>query len=113
MKVYQTGITRREGALLSTRQYVYQLGLCASYDVLQSDDEPADFRAGTERWTQILEDTIRLCPVQWSWIYLRRRASPGNPRLYCAMESRFERDGAHRDTAEHLSDQPAETADKV
>ena len=49
-------------------------------DVPSTDDEASDIRTGTQHWTRVLEEQIRLHPDQWSWIQPRWRSTPDRPR---------------------------------
>jgi KDO2-lipid IV(A) lauroyltransferase len=49
-------------------------------EVPRTGDPAADVLAGTQLWSRILEEEIRKCPGQWSWIHPRWRTSPDSPR---------------------------------
>ena len=52
----------------------------SAFDPPNSSDKTADILAGTQLWTNILEETIRQYPEQWSWVHPRWRTTPDRPR---------------------------------
>ena len=53
----------------------------APYEISTTENAQADVLAATQKWTKILEEEIRKCPEQWSWIHPRWRSTPERPRL--------------------------------
>lgn len=39
-----------------------------------------DLQANTERWSRVIEDTVRRHPDQWAWNHRRWKTRPGDPR---------------------------------
>ncbi len=69
------------------------------FDVPCTENEDADVLEGTQRWTRLLEESIRRHPTQWSWIYPRWKSTPDRPRYHHGgarevLESRRELAGA-------------------
>ncbi len=52
------------------------------FDTPRTGNQERDVLEGTQRWTSLLEDSIREFPTQWSWIYPRWRSTPDHPRFH-------------------------------
>ena len=61
----------------------YRLRFEAAVLLQRTEDEDADIRVNTERFTNVIEDYIRVHPDQWLWVHKRwRNRPPGEPPLY-------------------------------
>ena len=61
----------------------YRLRFEAAVLLQRTEDEDADIRVNTERFTNVIEDYIRAHPDQWLWVHKRwRNRPPGEPPLY-------------------------------
>ncbi|MHB8525250.1 MAG: lysophospholipid acyltransferase family protein [Candidatus Acidiferrales bacterium] len=61
----------------------YRLRFEAAVLLQRTEDEDADIRVNTERFTNVIEDYIRAHPDQWLWVHKRWRNRPaGEPPLY-------------------------------
>ncbi|MHB8753660.1 MAG: lysophospholipid acyltransferase family protein [Candidatus Acidiferrales bacterium] len=61
----------------------YRLRFEAAVLLQRTEDEDADIRVNTKRFTNVIEDYIRAHPDQWLWVHKRWRNRPqGEPPLY-------------------------------
>ncbi len=63
------------------RKYVLRFG--ERIELTRSGDDEADTVANTARFTQAIEETVRLYPDQWLWLHRRWKTRPaGEPQIY-------------------------------
>jgi KDO2-lipid IV(A) lauroyltransferase len=52
-------------------------------ELTRSGDDEADTVANTARFTQAIEETVRLYPDQWLWLHRRWKTRPaGDAQIY-------------------------------
>ncbi len=90
---FPVDIARKTGALMATCVLVksgrgFRISHRFPYEIPRTADEAADVLAATQTWTSILEEEIRKCPEQWSWIHPRWRSTPEQPRLHVAAKQK-------------------------
>jgi KDO2-lipid IV(A) lauroyltransferase len=59
-----------------TAQKVYRLRFEPAVELARSDNEEADVRENTARFTRVIEDYIRAHPDQWLWVHKRWKTRP-------------------------------------
>lgn len=57
--------------LVRIREGRYRLVIEPEVEVIDTGDRDADVQANTQRFTRIIEDTVRKYPDQWLWIHQR------------------------------------------
>jgi KDO2-lipid IV(A) lauroyltransferase len=63
------------------KKYVLRFG--ERIELTRSGDDEADTVANTARFTQAIEETVRLYPEQWLWLHRRWKTRPaGEPQIY-------------------------------
>jgi KDO2-lipid IV(A) lauroyltransferase len=63
------------------RKYVLRFG--ERIELTRSGDDEADTVANTARFTQAIEETVRLYPDQWLWLHRRWKTRPaGDAQIY-------------------------------
>jgi len=58
----------------------YRLVIGPEVDVTRTGDREADVLANTQRFTKIIEETVRLYPDQWLWVHQRWKTQPCQAR---------------------------------
>jgi Kdo2-lipid IVA lauroyltransferase/acyltransferase len=61
----------------------YRLRFEAAVELSRSNDEEADVRENTQRFTAVIEEHVRAHPDQWLWVHKRwKTRPPGDPPIY-------------------------------
>jgi len=63
-----------------TAQKVYRLRFEPAVELARSDNEEADVRENTARFTRVIEDYIRAHPDQWLWVHKRWKTRPAGEK---------------------------------
>jgi len=62
---------------------IYRLRFEPAVELVRSDNEEADVRENTARFTRVIEDYIRSHPDQWLWVHKRwKTRPPGEKPIY-------------------------------
>lgn len=61
----------------------YRLGFDSAVELARSNDEEADVRENTQRFTRVIENYVRAHPDQWLWVHKRwKTRPPGGKPIY-------------------------------
>jgi Kdo2-lipid IVA lauroyltransferase/acyltransferase len=61
----------------------YRLRFEPAVELSRTNDEEADVRENTQRFTQVIEEFVRSHPDQWLWVHKRwKTRPPGDPPMY-------------------------------
>lgn len=61
----------------------YRLRFEPAVELSRTDDEEADVRENTQRFTKVIEEHVRAHPDQWLWVHKRwKTRPPGDPPMY-------------------------------
>jgi Kdo2-lipid IVA lauroyltransferase/acyltransferase len=61
----------------------YRLRFAPAVELSRSNDEEADVRENTQRFTRVIEEFVRAHPDQWLWVHKRwKTRPPGDPPIY-------------------------------
>jgi Kdo2-lipid IVA lauroyltransferase/acyltransferase len=61
----------------------YRLRFEPAVELSRSNDEEADVRENTQRFTRVIEEFVRAHPDQWLWVHKRwKTRPPGDPPMY-------------------------------
>lgn len=61
----------------------YRLGFDSAVELARSNDEEADVRENTQRFTRVIENYVRAHPDQWLWVHKRwKTRPPGEKPIY-------------------------------
>ena len=80
----RTGAAVVPGFLLwDSSRRKYRLRFEPAVELSRTNDEEADVRENTQRFTQVIEEFVRSHPDQWLWVHKRwKTRPPGDPPMY-------------------------------